>query len=62
MKQSDIQISILNILGQTLLSENIRDASGNINKKFTIENLAKGIYIVSVIRNGKISSKKFIIQ
>ena len=54
----DSKIEINNILGELIYSKNIKTENSKIN----VENFSKGIYILSVEKNGTILKSKFIVQ
>ena len=61
-KQSNVTITLVNVLGQQLMAENIKNATGVLTKQLPVNKLATGMYIVNVTVDGKITSKKIIKQ
>ena len=53
---SDINISIVNMLGKEVVNTKV------INNTINVSNLTSGIYIVKITEEGKISTKKLIIE
>ncbi len=62
LKQSAISITIVDILGQQVLSESTKNVVGYFTKQLPVNSLSSGMYIVNVGIDGKMSSKKIIKQ
>ena len=58
----NIQIDIINILGENIYTETVTNFSGNYHKTIPIEMLSKGIYFLKIISSSGISVKKVIIN
>lgn len=54
-EEGNANVAIYNILGQTLIQENVYDMSNTIN----ISDLSQGMYVVKVTQNGKTHTVKF---
>jgi hypothetical protein len=61
-KQSNINITLVNVLGQQIMTENIKNATGILTKQLPVNNLVTGMYIVNVTIDDKVISKKIITQ
>lgn len=60
--KGDITISLHNVLGQVIYSEQLQNYTGNYKKSINVDNLKTGIYLISInFANGNLS-KKFIKQ
>jgi hypothetical protein len=57
----DIEISLVNTAGQTLLSKKITK-TGIINETFDVANLAKGIYFLKVNNAQGSAAEKIVIE
>lgn len=57
----DVQISLVNVAGQTVLSRNVSKAS-SINEQLNVANLAKGIYFLKVTTSEGSAADKIIIE
>ena len=53
---SDINVSIVNMLGKEVVNTNV------VNNTVNVSNLTSGIYIVKITEEGKTSTKKLIIE
>jgi len=60
--KQDISINLINILGQNVYSELLKNQSGKIVKQLNFSKLPKGIYLLQIMGNDKIINAKIIIQ
>ncbi len=51
--KEDLELSIENVLGQKLMRESLNNIQGLYSKIYSIKNLPKGIYILSIKENNK---------
>jgi hypothetical protein len=58
-EKSETTITIFNALGAEVYKNTF---IGNVSTKLDLNKKSKGMYTVQLIRDGKISSKKFIIE
>ncbi len=61
-KKCDAIISIVDVLGQTLINKKVKMEKGETETKIDVSNLSAGIYFVSYNSENKLSSLKFIKQ
>lgn len=61
-KLTNFEIKILNILGQVVYEEKLRDISGKYQKAINMSNSSKGIYNLQLINNEEVLNKKIILQ
>jgi hypothetical protein len=57
-----IEFSIMDLVGQTLLNENLNASAGLNNFKINLSNLANGIYMVKLKNENSSYTKKLIIN
>ena len=55
-----MKISIVNILGQELMNENITDFKDNFQKQISLKTFADGIYVINILVDENLYSKKII--
>jgi hypothetical protein len=60
-KNSDIQLQIINSMGQVVLQEKITD-KGNIRKPINVQNWSSGVYFVEMRQNGTLQKGKFVVS
>ena len=60
-QKADLSVTIVNMSGQTLYTQNISRFSGSYNKTIAIPQLASGVYIVHLVHNGKQYKQKLAI-
>ncbi len=56
------QLIVYNSLGEIVKKEDLNTENGKINKKYALENLKPGVYVLHIKQNNRISTKKFIIK
>lgn len=56
------QISIANLLGQTLYQEQLNDFGGNYNNNFSLDNFAKGVYLLRIRVGDELVNRKIVLQ
>jgi hypothetical protein len=62
INNSFVSISIVNSLGQEVIKEMFKEVHYTLEKQYSLHNFTKGIYIVNVAVDGKVQTKKIIIQ
>lgn len=55
-------MTVSNIQGQVVYTENLNFASGSLTKNVNLGNIANGLYIVNIASEGKVSNHKLMIQ
>ncbi len=55
---SDVEILVYDLLGRKIVKKNFKNLSNNFDERIDLENVAGGIYILSVKRGNKMSSHK----
>lgn len=60
-KADDVQISLVNVAGQTIMSRNVAKSS-NVNEQFNVANVAKGIYFLKVTTAEGSAADKIVIE
>jgi len=60
--ESRAEVRISNILGQTLYQQIVNPEKGLNNYMIDLRKLAKGVYILSVIQNGKQEAQRLVIE
>jgi hypothetical protein len=60
-QKADLSVTIVNMSGQTLYTQNINRFSGSYNKTIAIPQLASGVYVVHLVHNGKQYKQKLTI-
>lgn len=55
-------LTVNNLQGQVVYTENLNFASGNLTKNVNLGSLANGLYIVNIASEGKVSNHKLMIQ
>ena len=60
--REDIQISILNSLGQEISNQIIEDFIGQYKKRIDVSNLSKGAYFIQLKTTDKVYNKKLILS
>jgi len=60
--KESIEISFLNVLGQTIQSESFDFSSGQLNRRFNLNDLAGGIYLVKISSGLQAEFHKLIIE
>lgn len=60
MNASDVNLSIVNNLGQTVMVRNLGNLNGNTTSTFDVSSLASGIYNVNIFVNGELTVKPFV--
>ena len=58
----DLQIRIVNIIGEVVISDNLQQFIGEYTKQIDLTNNAKGIYFLEIETNDGVVSKKLILQ
>ena len=61
-EKQNIQIKILNTVGEKLISYNLQQFIGEYTKEFDLANHAKGIYLFEIETDEGVISKKLILQ
>lgn len=62
LSNSTVEYRILNINGTVMLSDNLKNTGENINEAIDISNLRPGVYLIQIIDNKNIISKKLIVE
>lgn len=57
---SDVTVSVVNYLGQTIMVRNLGNMNGNTTTQLDVSSLAPGVYNMTINTNGRISVKSFI--
>ncbi|HEY9114319.1 MAG TPA: T9SS type A sorting domain-containing protein [Bacteroidales bacterium] len=60
--QQNVLISITDMNGRIILQKNISASSGKVSEKIEISELSKGVYVVSVQNNDRLSSRKIVVR
>ncbi len=60
-KADEVQISLVNTAGQTIISRNLAK-TGTVNEQFNVANLAKGIYFLKVTTSEGSAADKIVIE
>ena len=60
IKDADITIDIIDIVGKTIQSQSLKNLNGFVKKAIDIKNFSKGIYLVNLTFEGKTYTKRFI--
>lgn len=55
-----LRVTLLNVAGQEILSENINNFNGNYKQNFDISNLAAGVYMLQIVTDGQSYTTKVI--
>lgn len=50
-QKADVKIQLLNVMGQVIVTEELRTYSGQVKHRIDVSNLIKGIYLVKIIVN-----------
>ncbi|MFH1320281.1 MAG: CUB domain-containing protein [Bacteroidota bacterium] len=58
----DIQLKIINIIGEEIFSEELSQVKGDYRRNFDLKKLPSGIYSLQVISEGNVIIRKLIIQ
>ena len=58
----NIEIRVINVMGEEIVSEKTEQFIGEYTKKITLENKSKGIYFLEIKTNNRIINKKIILQ
>lgn len=58
---NDAQISIINLVGQTIYKENISLPAGESSKAIRLENVSNGVYFIRIQTNDKMIESKIVI-
>ncbi|MDG1283058.1 MAG: T9SS type A sorting domain-containing protein, partial [Flavobacteriales bacterium] len=58
----NIDIRIMNVMGEEIVSEKTEQFIGEYTKKILLENQSKGIYFLEIKSNNEIINKKVILQ
>ncbi|HEY0029562.1 MAG TPA: SBBP repeat-containing protein, partial [Bacteroidia bacterium] len=61
-KAGAIKITIMNVTGQTVFSEDVNAVAGNYKKQISLNNLAKGIYYLQISTGNEVINKKIVKQ
>ena len=59
---SDVEILVYDILGRKIVKKNFKNLSNNFDERIDLQDVAGGIYILSVKRGNKVSSHKIRIK
>ncbi len=62
IKSHSAQVIIYNSEGGIVVKESLNTENGRINKRYALDNLTPGVYVLHVEQNNRISTKKFIIK
>ena len=60
IKDADITIDIIDIVGKTIQSQSLKNLNGFVKKAIDIKNFSKGIYLMNLTFEGKTYTKRFI--
>ena len=58
----DLQVKILNIVGEVIISEDLEQFVGEYTKQISLKENAKGIYFLKIKTNNGLVNKKLILQ
>lgn len=61
-KETDLKLTLVNISGQLIFSEELSNVSGSYKRNIQLENFADGIYFLQLITNDGIVNQKIIKQ
>lgn len=61
-EMADVQVSVVNLLGQTILREQIAQASGEIQHQMNLNNLPSGTYLLQLTYKGQPSVQRIVIE
>jgi hypothetical protein len=61
-KSTDVEINVMNVLGEVIYTERLNNFSGQYKKKIALENISEGIYFTNVITDNDRVTKKVIIE
>jgi carboxypeptidase D len=56
----DITLDVVNLIGQKVNSLTLRGVTGKMNQSMDCKSLSKGVYLLNIIYEGKVYTKKFI--
>jgi hypothetical protein len=59
---SDVEILVYDLLGRKIVKKNYKNLSNNFDERIDLQDVAGGIYILSVKRGNKVSSHKIRIK
>ena len=57
-----LQLSIVDITGRTVKTENVQDFDGFYTKELNLENESKGAYFIQMQIGDKMTTKKIVLQ
>jgi len=55
-------VKIIDMNGRIILEKNISASSGKVSEKIDLSNCSKGVYVVSVQNENKLSSRKIVVK
>jgi hypothetical protein len=61
-ESADVEIRMLNVLGEVVYYENLKKFNGAYNKQITLDRVSKGIYFINVVSSKHRSTNKLIIE
>ncbi len=57
-----VKLSVMDVNGKIVLTENISRSKGTFEKKLDLTDLKKGVYVVNIHLNGSAQSRKLVVQ
>ena len=61
-KAKHLDILVRNIFGQEIIREHLSETNGHLNRTFTLDAFADGVYLISIIADGQLMTRKIIKQ
>ena len=61
-RHQDIKLKMMNNIGQTIFTENLKQFKGEFFKEITLEKYSKGIYFLEIETDDGVINKKLILQ